>query len=238
MQDISLKLEKREVLGKAVKHLRRDGFVPAVIHDHGKDSLIVMGPELTLLKAYHEAGKHHPINIDVNGQKYLALIKETDFEPRKNQLRHLVFNAIKQDEEVEAEIPIEMKLDEDNESTPAERAGLIVLQALETVEVKALPRNLPDVLTFNGEMLVEVGDHATVADLKVPEGVEILAEPTQTIASVYEPSALQAANDALAGTEEEVETEEGEEGTEGETPEGESAPSEEGEAKTESSDEK
>jgi large subunit ribosomal protein L25 len=240
MQDISLKLDKRDVIGKGVKQLRRDGLVPAVIHDHGKDSVIVMGPEIAMLKAYQEAGKHHPLNIEVGSDKYLALIKETDFEPKKHQLRHLVFNAIKQDEEVEAEIPIEMQLDEGNDSTPAERAGLIVLQALENVEVKALPRNLPDVLKFNGEKLVEIGDHATVADLVVPEGVEVMAEETQTVASVYEPSALAAANDAAGGdAEEEVPAEEGEgeEGAEGEG--GEAAPAE-GEDKpaAESSEEK
>ncbi|MDB5164313.1 MAG: rplY [Candidatus Saccharibacteria bacterium] len=223
MQNISLKLEERTVVGKGIKELRRQGLVPAVIHDHGKESVVVMGPQISLLKAYGEAGKHHPLNLDVAGKKYLALIKETDFEPKKHQLRHLVFNAIKQNEKVEAEIPIEMQLDEGNEATPAERTGLIVLQAMEAIEVKALPNNLPDALKFNGEKLVEVGDHATVADLIVPEGVEIDSDPNQTIASVYEPSALQAANDAAGGdaTDDTAATatdEEAVEGEEGETP--------------------
>jgi len=238
MQDISLKLDERKVVGKGVKQLRRDGLVPAVIHDHGQPSVIVMGPQVAMLKAYHDAGRHHPINLEVGSQKFLALIKESDFEPKKHELRHLVFNAIKQDEKVEAEIPIEMQLDEDNDATPAERAGLIVLQSVETVEVEALPRNLPDVMKFNGEKLIEIGDHATVADLIVPEGVELKSDPNQTIASVYEPSALQAANDALAGVaEEEVPVAEGEEG-EVEAAEGGAQGSDSGEPAADKSSEK
>ena len=48
MEEIAISLERRDVTGKAVKHLRRQGFVPAVIHDHGKDSVVVMPANTTL----------------------------------------------------------------------------------------------------------------------------------------------------------------------------------------------
>jgi len=74
-ETIALSLEKREVLGKSVKHLRKQGLVPAVIHDHGKDSHVVMGDYNQIYKAYLSAGKHHPIEINVGKTKYTALIK-------------------------------------------------------------------------------------------------------------------------------------------------------------------
>jgi len=218
MQDISLELEKREVTGKAVKKLRQEGLVPAVIHDHGKESQVVMGPYLELVKAYQQAGKHHPISLKTGAKQYTALIKTAEFDPKKHQLRHVVFNAVKANEKVTAEIPVHIKFDEGNESTPAERAGLVVLHQLESVEVEALPKNLPDELRFDGEKLVEVGDHATVADLVLPEGVMVKTEPTHALATVFEPSALQAANDAVGGTADEADetAEEAEAGEEGE----------------------
>ena len=201
---IALTVEPREVTGKAVKHIRREGAVPAVIHDHGKESVIVQGKYAEMLKAYQAAGKHHPIELKAGDRNYTALIKVAEFDPRKNRLSHVVFNAVDKNQKVEAEIPIHAHYDGDNESSPAERTGLIVLSNLETVEVKAVADKLPDFLEYNAEKLVEVGDHATVADLIIPEGVELITEPEHTIATVYEPSALQAANDALAGEEQEA----------------------------------
>ncbi len=205
---ISIALEPREITGKAVKHLRKEGVIPAVIHDHGKPSINVSGSYVDMLKMYRAAGKHHPVAVTAGGKNYVALIKKADFDPRKNLLTHIVFNAVKANQKVDAEIPVHIKYDEGNDSTPAERAGLIVLHNLETVEVSAFPKDLPDFVEFDGEKLVEVGDHATVEDIIVPKGVEIKTELTQQIASVFEPSALAAANDAAGGdaTEDDAET--------------------------------
>lgn len=199
MEAISLTLQTRNVTGKAVKHLRKDNVVPAVIHDHGKPSVIVMGSYLDIVKVVQKAGKNHPVTLNAGGQHYTALIKQADFDPKKHQLRHVVFNAVKADEEVDAEVPVEIRYSEGNESTPAERAGLVVLHQLESVEVKALPRDLPEALYVDGEKLVEAGDSLTVADLNVPKGVTIATEPTHPVVTVFEPSALQAANDAAGG---------------------------------------
>lgn len=199
MDAVKLELNARTVTGKAVKHLRREGIVPAVIHDHGKDSIVVEGEYQAVYHAYHKAGKHHPVELKVGDKAHVALIKHATFDPKKNALTHVVFNAVKRNEKVTAEIPVHPKYDEGNESSPAERASLIVLHNLETVEVEAVASQLPDALYFDAEKLVAVGDHATVADLIVPTGVTIKADPAQSLATVYEPSAVQAANDAAGG---------------------------------------
>lgn len=196
---INLTLEPRNVTGKAVKHLRSEGTVPAVIHDHGKDSIVVQGNAVAMLKVWQKAGKHHPVNLKTGDKSYTALIKTAEFDPRKHLLTHLVFNAVNKNQKVDAEIPIHARYDEGNESSPAERSGFIVLSQLDAVAVKAIPDKLPDFLEYDAEKLVEVGDHVTVADLIVPEGVEIETEPEHAVATVYEPSALAAANDAAGG---------------------------------------
>jgi large subunit ribosomal protein L25 len=219
---ITLQLDERTVNGKAVKQLRKDGQVPAVIHDHGRPSVHVQGRGIEVLKVWRQAGKHHPVEIKAGDKSFVALIKEATFDPRKHQLTHVVFNAVDKDQKVDAEIPLRPRYAEDNESSPAERNGLIVLSQLESVQVKAIPTRLPDYFEYDAEKLVEIGDHVTVADLVVPEGVEVQTEPGHTIATVYEPSALAAANDAAGGTGEEGEEPaiEGEEGAEGESAEG------------------
>ena len=171
---IKLALKERDTLGKAVKQLRKDGMVPAVIHDHGKESTHVQAEYQTLYKVFVKAGKHHPVDLSVGDKKFTALIKHVTFDPRLGSLTHVVFNAVKGNEKVDAEIPVRARYAEGNENSPAERAGLIVLAQLDVAQVKALPRNLPDELTYDAEKLVAVGDQVTIADLDAIDGVCLL----------------------------------------------------------------
>lgn len=195
--NIAVELQERSVLGKGLTQLRDDGHIPAVIHNHGKDSIHVMGDYTALTKMYAQAGKHHPVELKVAGKQHLALIKDADFEPTKHRLRHVVFQAIKQDEKVEAEIPLKVVGD-----APAEKMSLMVLTQLDTVQVEALPKNLPDELTIDASTLAEVGDNLTVAGIVAPAGVTILTDPTQQIAIVEMPrdqvAEANAAAEALA----------------------------------------
>ncbi len=192
--DIVVQLEKRSVLGKGLQHLRAHGKLPAVIHDHGQPSSHVMGDYVVLNKMYAKAGKHHPVQLQVGKDQHLALVKDVDYEPVKHQMRHLVFQAIKQDEEVEAEVPIVFKEVE----IPAEKLSLMVLRQLDHVEVKALPKDLPDELFVDPSSLVEVGDHITVADLQVPTSVTVLTDPENPIATVEMPKDQLAEAEAAA----------------------------------------
>jgi large subunit ribosomal protein L25 len=215
--DAPVKLQQRTVVGKGLNHLRRDGVVPAVIHNHGQESVHVMAPETELTKVYLAAGKHHPLNLEVGSEKYLALIKDAHFDPVKRRLQHVVFQAIRQDEAVEAEVPIRIEGD-----IPAEKVGLMVLHQLDSVEVEALPKDLPDELVVSAEKLAELHDKLTVADLQVPSGVTVITDSEHPIATVVETRAM-VAEEAEA---EPAEGEVGEEGAEGQAETGaESEPS-------------
>ncbi len=196
---ITLELAARDTLGKGVKQLRREGLVPAVIHDHGKASVHVQADYQSIYKAYQLAGKHHPVQVTAAGKKYTTIIKSVTFDPHYNALMHVVFGAVSAHEKVEAEIPVHATYDEGNESSPAERASLMVISNVSTVVVEATSDKLPDELTYDGELLVQVGDHVTVAALKIPAGVELKTDLDTVIATVYEPSAIAAANDAAGG---------------------------------------
>jgi large subunit ribosomal protein L25 len=218
--DAPVKLEQRTVVGKGLNHLRRDGTVPAVIHNHGQASIHVMGAERELVRIYHIAGKHHPLNLEVGSDKFLALIKDAHFDPVKRRLQHVVFQAIKQDEKVEAEVPIRL----DGE-IPAEKIGLMILHQLDHVEVEALPKNLPDELVADATKLAELHDEITVADLVVPAGVTVLTEADHPIARAVETKAMISEEDlqaevAAEEAEAEGEAAEGGEGDSGNPPAG------------------
>ncbi len=205
--DAPLVLQERTAVRKGLNNLRKQGLVPAVVHNHGSDSIHVMASARELEKVYDAAGKHHPLNLEVGNQKYLALIKDAHFNPVKHNLQHVVFQAIRRDEKVEAEVPIHLEGE-----IPAEKVGLMVLHQLDSVQIEALPANLPDSLTIDAAKLAEIHDKLTVADLQVPEGVTILTDAEHPIATVVETKAMI--------SEEETQAVEGEEGAEGEETEG------------------
>jgi len=212
---INLKLDVREQQGKKVARLRQEGFVPGVVYGHGFDPILVKSDYGTIEKVVREAGKHTPVHVTIDGKQKITLIKDIDRNPVKNRIRHVSFHAVKANEVVHAEVPIH--LIGEGESA-AEKAGLIVLQAIETVEIKAKPANLPDALEVSIANLETDEDKITLADITLPEGVEY-ADVDQdlelVVANVYEPAALEAANEAAAGdaTEEDVAEVEAEHGS-------------------------
>ena len=199
----SLNIEPRTVVGKAVKQLRAEGQVPVVIHDHGKESVLAQAEYLELAKLIKKVGKHSPVELKGAAKAYTALVKDAEFDPKKNMLRHVVFNAVSATQKVDAEVPVSPQYAEGNESSPAERSGLIVLAQAETVMIEAVASKLPEVLYYDAEKLVEVGDSVTAEALILPEGVIVKTDASQALATVYEPSAMAAANDAAGGDAEE-----------------------------------
>jgi len=213
MHDISLKLDTRTQNGKQVAELRKNGFVPSVVYGGHDEPRSTQSAVVETTKVVHAAGKHTPVNLTIDGKKQLAIIKSVDIDPVKHAVRHIAFHAIKQNDVITTEVPI--VLVGEGESA-AEKAGLIVLQAIEHIVVKAKPASLPEALELSIADLASVEDKLTVADLTLPEGVEF-ADVEQdldlVIANVYEPAALEAANEAAAGDatiDTEVESENGE----------------------------
>lgn len=221
---LTLKLDTREVQGKKVAKLRKEGIVPAVVYGPGIEPISVQAPGNIIEKTYRQAGTYTPVHLTIGSKRKIAMIKDVDFEPVKGTIRHVSFHAVKASDPVNAEVPVHLIGEGESE---AEKNGLIVLQALDKVEVRALPMDLPDAVEISVLGLKEAGDKVTLAEATLPEGVEFVEhddghheadeeKPRITdlmVASVWEPAALQAANEATAGDaedESEVESENGE----------------------------
>lgn len=222
---VSLKLDERTVHGKKVANLRKEGLVPAVVYGAGIDPISVQVEDGVFVKAYRQAGTHAPIHLTIGSKKKIAMIKDVDRDPVKGSVRHVSFHAVNAKDPVIAEIPVRLIGEGESE---AEKAGLIVLQALEKIEVKALPMDLPEAIEVSIAGLKEAGDKVTLADATLSEGVEFVEhdsghadddeEKTSVtdlmVASAYEPAALQAANEAAAGDAEDETSVESDNGSE------------------------
>lgn len=199
MSNISLKLDARTAVGKQVAKLRMTGMVPSVVYGGSAEPISTQSPIVETTKVAHTAGKHSPVDLTIDGKKTLAIIKSIDMDPVRHTLRHVAFHTIKSDEKIVTQVPIILiGLGE----SAAERAGLIVLQAIEHIEVRAIPANLPESIEMSIIELATDEDKLTIADVKLPTGVEFADHEQDmdlVIANVYEPSALQASNDAAGG---------------------------------------
>ena len=225
---ITLKVEPREVHGKKVAKLREGGLVPAVVYGAGIEASSVQVNEGEALKVVKAAGKHTPVHLTLDDKKRIAMVKEISINPARNNIDHVAFHAVRQNKPIEAEVPVRLVGEGESE---AEKAGLIILQNIDTLEVKALPLEMPDALEVDIRHLKEAGERVLVGDIKLPENVELVErtdgredddedeEERQTIfdlqiASVWEPAALEAANSAAGGDaedESEVEADNGSE---------------------------
>jgi large subunit ribosomal protein L25 len=197
--NMSLKLDERIATGKQVAGLRKLNIVPSVVYGGSNEPISTQSALVETTKIAHVAGKHSPIDIVIGGKKTLAIIKSIDMDPVKHVLRHIAFHTISQNEKIVTEVPIILTgLGE----SAAEKAGLVVLQAIEHLEVRALPADLPESLEMSIIGLTTDEDKLTVADITLPKGVEFADHEQDmelVIANVYEPSALQAANDSAGG---------------------------------------
>lgn len=196
---VNLALDMRTEQGKKAAKLRKQGLVPGIVYGQGFEPIMVQSEYNVIEKAVREAGKHTPVYATIDGKNKITMIKDIDRDPVKSRIRHVSFHAVNANETVTAEVPI--RLTGEGESA-AEKAGLIVLQALEMIEIKAKPADLPDALELSIINLATTEDKLTLADITLPKGVEyadVEQDLDLVIVNVYEPAALQAANDAAGG---------------------------------------
>ena len=191
---IELKLKPRTKVGKGLKALRRSGTVPAVIHNHGNESIIAEGDYRDFEVTYSTAGKSQTVNLNLDGKNYLAIIRNVDFDPTKHQIRHIVFQALKQNEAIETEIPLVYA----DTEIPAEKKSLMDLKELDEIVVKALPKDLPEKIEVDLSSLENAGDVVRVESIKAPSGVTIVTSPDTPVAIVEVPKDQIAEADAAA----------------------------------------
>jgi large subunit ribosomal protein L25 len=215
MQQETLRATERVTAGsRASRRLRRDGRVPGVVYgsDLATRSVHVSSQELySALRT--EAGLNAILELDIEGEKVLAIAREIQRDPIRGDVAHLDFIQVSLDTEIDAEVGI------DYVGIPegVKNAGAIVETLEASIVITALPNAIPSAIEVNIEHL-ELHDTLKVADLPEIEGVVYTLEPDHSLLTVVLPAAeIEPEEELLEG--EEGELLEGEEGEEGATAE-------------------
>lgn len=189
MAEYKLKLEKREVTGKKLKDLRAKGLIPSVVYG-GKEPVLVASEYVATEKVLEKAGYHSPIDLDIEGKKRLVIVKDVAIDPVSRKIMNVEFQAISAREVVEATTPIVIVNFEASEASKTFHFALN--QAMEEIDVKAKPADLPKELEIDASGMKEVDDKIVISDIVLPNGVELAdkeLDPEQVVASLYDPAA-------------------------------------------------
>ncbi|MBR6505548.1 50S ribosomal protein L25 [Candidatus Saccharibacteria bacterium] len=196
MAEYSLKLDKRELTGKKLKTLRESGMIPSVIYGEGEPRLGA-SEYVATEKVLGQAGYHSPIDLDVDGKKQLAIVKDVQLDPISRKIINIEFQAIKADSVVEATTPIVIVNFEGSDASKIYHFAMV--RAMEEINVKAKPADLPKELTIDASKLVNVDDKLTVGDIELPSGIEFADKEMsseQVVVSLYDPAVEAAAREA------------------------------------------
>lgn len=156
--------EKREILGKKVKKIREERKIPGVIYGKNFESIPLTIDLNGFIKTFKEAGETTVVDLVFNGSKESVLIKDIDFHPVTSQITHVGFYKVDLTQKITAEVPVEIVGEEENELIKNGQALVLTLHT--TVEVEALPTDLPHAFEVNVSGLAEIGDSITVSELK------------------------------------------------------------------------
>src|SRR3989442_9422595 len=227
-QVIALAAEARSGTGQGhARQTRREKNVPAVIYGHGRPTQPLTVDALALEKAL--AGVEPAstvIELAVDGKKTKVLIREIQRHAMRHDIIHVDFYEIHADEKIRLKIPVHLVGTPDG----VRNAGGVLDQVMREVEIEVLPDHIPDRVELDVTPLA-IGHSRHVRDLQIPNAT-ILSGADLTIATVVPPRAEEVAAPTPEATAEVAEPElirkpreeEGEEGAEGEAPEGTKAP--------------
>lgn len=180
MDRIPLKATDRTVLGKKVKHLRAEGRIPAHVYGNIKEVEHVEINETEFKRVFKQAGETGLVNLKIGEDRTRpVLIKEVDIHPVTQKILHIGFYQVNLKEKVTVPVPIVL-IGEGPESVKL--GETVILQTLSEVNVEALPGDLIEHIEVNIDVLKEVGDAITVADLNYDRTtLTVEAEPEEIV---------------------------------------------------------
>ena len=206
----TLAAEHREITGKAVNRLRKEGRLPAVVYGHGVGSsnVTIDAHEFELLRKH--TGPNSLVDLSVDGKKpNPVLINSVQVHPVHRRPLHADLFLVRMTEELTVDVPLVSS----GESHAVTQLNGTLLHPTETVRIRALPDHLPQSIEYSVESLVDFDTALHVRDLAIPSDVTLLTDGDEIIAKVQAPR---------VEIEEEPVVAEGEE-LEGEAAEGETA---------------
>ena len=180
MEQQVIKATKRDVIGKQVKALRREGKLPAIMYGRGQNPQPLL---LDLREASHSLGHMAAsslLTLDVDGDKHLAVIREKQRDFIRGTLKHIDVQVVSMNEKLRLHVSITVK----GESLAIKDFNGVLVSGLEEVEVECFPQDLPEEIVVDISSIQKIGDGIYVRDLVPPPNVVILEDKDEMVVLV------------------------------------------------------
>ena len=220
--NVELQAREREGRGKNdARRLRAQGMTPAVLYDDGDGTAVLAVPTKVVDYTLQHSGDNALYDMKVgSGAAATARVVAAQRDPVSGKLVHVDFAPVNMRERIVVTVPLTVAGDGDS---PGVGEGGVLDQVAYEVEVESLPGNIPQELVIDVSGL-QMNDNLTLADIQLPEGVELISDPEEVAAAVTPPTEITDEEMEAAGiveepSDEETEEVEGDEGTEAVSPE-------------------
>lgn len=182
MDQIELKVTKREILGKKVRFLRRQGITPVHLLGHGIESRAFQCDTAKLQQVLAKAGKTKLINLKLDNEKKpeVVIVREVQAELPKPGLLHVDFYQVKTTEKVTVEVPIVLV----GKAPALKLKESTLVQELDTLTVECLPAKIPSSVELDISSLSESNQVLRVKDIELEKGITVLNDPELAVAGI------------------------------------------------------
>ena len=182
MKQTELLATTREILGKKVRFLRRQGITPAHLFGHNVESVALQCDTAQLKRVLAQTGRTRLISLKVDEAKRPrnVVIREVQREPRTSELLHVDFYQVSMAEKIRVEVPIVSI----GEAPALKLKENFLLQELNSLSVECLPGEIPNRVDIDLTSLTEVGQAIHVRDITLDEGITILTSPEQLVVRI------------------------------------------------------
>ena len=189
-QKTQLQASPRQVVGKKVRFLRRDGITPANVFGHGLASVAVQVDTKQLRQVLGKVGTSQLITLKIKGESETrnVLVRDAQVNPLSRELLHIDLYQVSLTERMTLDIPIVLV----GESPAVKKLGAVMLQSLDSFHVECLPGDIPPAIEVDLSRLAEFGDSIHVKEISLSDAVTVLDDPDEVIVSVIAPAAEEA----------------------------------------------
>ncbi|WP_243232369.1 50S ribosomal protein L25/general stress protein Ctc [Microbacterium sp. CIAB417] len=183
--DTKVIAELRDSFGKGfARRLRAAGKIPAVLYGHGTDPVHVALPGHQVALIIRRANAL--LELDIEGKSQLALVKDVQKDPVHQIIEHIDLLVVKKGEKIQVDVPVVL--------TGESFSGTIANLDATTLAVEVEATHIPEHVEVSIEGLEE-GAHITAADVKLPKGATLLADPELLVVAISVPAATEAAEE-------------------------------------------
>lgn len=182
MDKLELKVANRGILGKKVKHLRRQGITPVHVFGHGIESLALQCDARELERVLSQAGQTRLINLKLAKEKKprTVVVREFDRDWRKGQLVHVDFYQVKMEEKIRVEVPVVLL----GEAPALKSKENMLEHELGTFTVECLPAKIPNNIEVEISSLTELDQAIRVKDITLDKDITVLNNPDLVVAKI------------------------------------------------------